>query len=522
MTPLCFERAQPKKNAPTTASVAKLIMSDQQFDTFLDRGATAALYSHAIESSRSSSSDFTTSDREFERLSLSGESTQQQERRVPSSLASIPPPGFYPNQRYLVDTKVYPRGGGGGGGTEVVSPPPLPISYGGGKGGSSRPHGGTANRLVQDLYEWLCRRPEGSRHIGTNSSDDGGATFSEFYAEYPHHSAKRKCKGSGIKHVVEMHGAGWLEWIDSGTCGMGRVQVVRQQQQLPERHQSVVQLRVSGLPRMLSDNDIRDFFEQRGVIVQDVRDRQQPGRATVVVTDPLSMESARRLHGCTFYYGGGGGEGQNLPGSSSGVIMVTLTDVPPPPSSNPPIVVPAGLSRFGGGGATPPSRVTRTHLNGRRPALTVKTRTFERPAVTYAVLCKHSLNCQYGDKCRYAHSAAELDAVRRRNAQQHNVISPVSTTSPLPHHQVQPSTPQSAPPASISSIRENELRRVLTAAQIEEKYLPNLLRHELDVEALLYCDDEDFKNLGLALGPTVLLKKWCAEQRRLRRLRLES
>lgn len=64
-------------------------------------------------------------------------------------------------------------------------------------------------------------------------SDDGGATFAEFYAEYPHHAAKRKCKGSGIKSVVEQHGRPFLEWLDSGTCGMGRIQVIQEPHSAP-------------------------------------------------------------------------------------------------------------------------------------------------------------------------------------------------------------------------------------------------------------------------------------------------
>ncbi|KAJ8598351.1 hypothetical protein CTAYLR_003010 [Chrysophaeum taylorii] len=334
-----------------------------------------------------------------------------------------------------------------------------------------------SHRLVRDLHEWLCRRPEHARHIGTTASDDGGATFSEFYSEFPQHAAKRKCKGSGIKAVVEAHGAGLLEWVDAGSCGMGRIQVAPGSSS-SRRPRCVL---VTGFPRRAADAEVVDFFESRGARVESLA-RLQVGRARVALVDAPSLEAALALDGQSYrdHY-------------LSVVESVVVSEAPAPAADL--------MSR------------ARAH----RPALTVTT-TLDldaRPAVAYAKLCKYAATdkCPYGERCRYAHSPAELEAARLRRRD--NIISPISAASPttIVH------SPRSTSLAEAH--RERQLAQVLEDAGLEDKWLPHLSAHELDRDALVLCDESDLEKIGLALGARVKLRRWIETERRNKHLRFE-
>jgi len=391
-----------------------------QFARFLDSGAAAALAGSSPAPQREA----------YEAEELSGEL---------SGLGLGPPPGFYASaapvsMRARFDSQrpspIFAPGASRDRRRKELTSPASPRSPRSPKtapaamtttSAAAKARSSTAShRLIKDLHDWLCRRPEHARHIGTTTSDDGGATFSEFYSEFPHHAAKRKCKGSGIKAVVEAHGAGFLEWVDAGSCGMGRIQVVK-----------------GSAPRR-----------------------------------PLSSRRS-----------------------------------PPSPPSPAHVVLDDSCL-----GQDPPV------ARGPRPALTVSTslvRHFEadpRP-VHYAKLCKYAGSCPFGDRCRYAHTPAELEAARLRRRES-LVSSPVAS----------PGTPATAPArqhwSAAEAERDHQLRLVLDDAGLEEKWLPHLRAHELDKEALVLCDEQDLDRLDLPLGARVKLRRWCERERDTRRRRL--
>jgi len=276
---------------------------------------------------------------------------------------------------------------------------------------------------VRDLHEWLCRRPPNARHVGTTSSDDGGATFAEFYAEYPQHAAKRKCKGSGIKSVVEAHGKPLLEWIDSGSCGMGRVRVSASFSaaaatiggdslalvggcgaKSSSSSSSSMAVVVSGLPWKATETEIVSFFEARRARVESCSSLpachgRSSGRARLVLADARARQAALLLDGEFF--------------NDSGRWLQVQPEPLLEPNSAPPVLESRATPLFGQettppsspGGAMPmmmqmpPSK----HLP-KFTTLTVTTHNYSR-------LCKFAargLQCPFGPGCRYAHTQAQL------------------------------------------------------------------------------------------------------------------
>lgn len=391
------------------------------FATFLNSGAAAA-YAY----STSDPSDYGASLDQLSDLASNLSSNLSMQPPPPQSYKGARPPQVTIPKLRSRDRAISPRESSPRGRDKRASP--------------------ASHRLVLDLHEWLCRRPEHARHIGTTASDDGGATFSEFYESYPQHAAKRKCKGSGIKAVVEAHGAGLLEWIDSGSCGMGRVQVVPGSDQLgrrspPPRRRGLAVV-VAGLPRA-TEPGLSDFLEAKGVRVDSIArlpatGGRQPGRFRVVLCDAASYKTALDLNGD--YY------------RDSGrwfTVQPTESDLSPPRERKSP----------------------KRHV--------------EQPV--FCMFRASNSQCPYGDKCRYAHTPAELEAAHRR-----------------------------AHVTAADAEREAQLREVIEEAGLEDKWLQHFLANELDKDALLLCEDSDFDKLDLSFGARVKIRNWCDKQRKKR------
>lgn len=370
-------------------------------------------------------------------------------------------------------------------------------------------------RLVRDLHDWLCRRPEHARHIGTASSDDGGATFSEFYAEFPHHAAKRKCKGSGIKAVVETHGGGLLEWVDAGSNGMGRIQVVPGScppRQWPREHHSASvvppqtagravqhsaerQARppvvfVSGLP-YTSDAEIREYFESHGARLEQVA-RRPSGQAKIVLADNSSFEAALRLHG------------DRATGRRIGVLPESSVTASPPVSPRSPSQesVPEANVAAARRGRWPILKVATS------PSAVMTVGADARHNMCYTKPCQYANNCHYGERCRYSH-ATHFETSKLRKGD--TVVSPVLQNYGAGNGTGSTNSTIFTSPAEAE--REYQLRRVLDDAGLEDKWLQHLLAHELDADALLLCEEQDLAQLDLALGARVKLRNWIERER---------
>eukprot|EP00633_Aureoumbra_lagunensis_P003626 CAMPEP_0197301230 /NCGR_PEP_ID=MMETSP0890-20130614/50190_1 /TAXON_ID=44058 ORGANISM="Aureoumbra lagunensis, Strain CCMP1510" /NCGR_SAMPLE_ID=MMETSP0890 /ASSEMBLY_ACC=CAM_ASM_000533 /LENGTH=425 /DNA_ID=CAMNT_0042780481 /DNA_START=58 /DNA_END=1332 /DNA_ORIENTATION=+ len=403
--------------------------SKKAFDDFLQGGAVAAL-----RSSTTSSPQYVPGCQHILPAPLSSSEPTVPQRALTSS------PRFYPKQGV---------------------PPRIRVS-------TEKSH----QRLIHDLYEWLCRRPKQARHIGTTLSDDGGATFAEFYAEFPQHAAKRKCKGSGIKNVIEAHGSPLLQWIDSGNCGMGRIQVNLH----PEDHHHLKHVPIMVPPQrrnsFSTNSNTEDQFAGLSI---DFSGQPRP-------LEPLTPPPAYLHH-----------PSQRSPQNNAQVEQARANPIPL-----------RGIGQV---------------LQQRNP---IQVRE-DVPSINEMQNTRHCKFTKFsGLSDNYAHTISQIEPssreFQRRDhdfSRQTNFYRRTFSSTSLPNQStsLQASQHPQYDRRSYQRRLEIEVAKVAQEAGIEAAWVARLVSHELDRRALSLCEDHDFDKLGLPLGTRIKLRCWAEKER---------